>query len=138
MLAWLALVAGLVQVVDGRQTYNLIWSANLRLGLGVNWQQVTALNFALWKLIHVGVYFVLSLLLWRVFRGEAREAWRGDWARRTFLAGVALAALDEFHQHFQAKHAARLADVAWDALGVALALGFLYWRARRAGVSRGA
>lgn len=65
---------------------------------------------------HVFEYFVLGLLILRVFSGR-RGKWKWQWSLLA-VAGVAVWALgDEFHQSFVMSRTASLVDVAVDATG---------------------
>ena len=95
----------------------LVWAAviftfssipSLSSGLGV-WDTV------LRKCAHVTEYAILGGLLYRAFEREAPA----------LAAGIAYAATDEVHQHFVRGRHASPADVAIDAVGVAL--GMLVW-----------
>ena len=90
------------------------------------------LHVGLRKSAHIGEYFVFALLLWRALRREAAERWQTSWAAITIVLGVATAVLDELHQAHTRGRTGSVLDVGWDALGVALALVWLYWRQRRA------
>ncbi len=90
------------------------------------------LSFVIRKGAHMGVFFVLTALLYWGLREVGRPA-RGMWA-----AGLcaALAGLDEFHQTFVPGRSGRWQDVAIDTLGALcfLALAALVravWKKRR-------
>src|SRR5512132_1203725 len=82
---------------------------SLSSGLGA-WDTV------LRKGAHITEYAILGALLYRAFGREAPA----------LAAGIAYAATDELHQHFVSGRHASPADVAIDAVGVAL--GVLAWR----------
>jgi len=90
------------------------------------------LNLALWKAGHVAAYFVLSLLLWRLWRRGLENSWQWLWAFRTLVIGLLLAGLNELFQYFTPPRTARASDIALDAGGIVLALALLHRRARRA------
>lgn len=92
---------------------------------------VNAVDYALWKLGHVVVYFVLSLLLWRLWRRGSVTSWRWPWALATLAAGLLVGGLSELYQYFAPPRTARLSDIALDAAGIGLALVLLRRRARR-------
>ncbi|MGH9862518.1 MAG: VanZ family protein [Candidatus Acidiferrales bacterium] len=92
------------------------------------------LNLALWKLGHVAAYFVLSLLLWRLWRRGEEAFWRWSWALRTLAVGLIFAGLNELFQLFAPPRTARATDIALDAAGILLALALLRRQARRASV----
>ncbi len=87
---------------------------------------------ALRKSAHVFEYMIFALLVWRLLQREAAERWRKSWAVATAVLGLLLAGADELHQFYTRGREGSIVDVGWDALGVALALGFLYLRARPA------
>lgn len=89
------------------------------------------INGVVRKLAHLAEYVVLGWLLWRALAREAPARWQWGWVARTLALAAAFAGLDELHQHFEPGRGASLFDVGLDTLGVALALGVLYWRARR-------
>ena len=91
---------------------------DLNSGLG-NWDTVGR------KLLHMIEYGLLWFLWWRAF-GSGRA---GLAAAITLL----YAASDEYHQSFVDGRHGTPVDVAIDAAGVALAMLFVAWRARRPG-----
>lgn len=92
---------------------------------------LAAVHAVLRKSAHVFEYMIFALLVWRLLQREATERWRTSWAVATAALGLLLAGADELHQFYTRSRAGSIVDVGWDALGVALALGWLYWRARR-------
>jgi VanZ family protein len=92
---------------------------------------VRALNIAVRKFAHVTEYFILAVLVWRALRRGAAEAWRARWLVTTVSVCLVFAVADELHQSFEPGRGASIYDVGWDALGLALALAWLYLRARR-------
>jgi VanZ family protein len=91
VVAWAALIFGLSSI------------PSLSTGLGV-WDTI------LRKGAHTTEYAILGFLLVRALGRELPA----------FLAGVAYAATDEFHQHFVRGRHASPVDVAIDAAGVAI------------------
>ena len=89
------------------------------------------LNLVLWKLGHVAAYFVLSLLLWRLWRRGEEAFWRWSWALRTLAVGLIFAGLNELFQFFAPPRTARVTDIGLDAAGIVLALVLLHSKARR-------
>ena len=87
------------------------------------------------KLAHLTEYFILSLLLFRAFKGGSaeRHAWR--WALSSILVVILLAASDEFHQGFEVSRTASMIDVGIDTVGGILGQcarsGFHYVRVRK-------
>ena len=86
-------------------------------------------DFITKKAGHVTEYGVLAFLLWRAISGE-----RG-WPALSSFGGAFIFSLlygvsDEFHQTFVPGRTGRLTDVGFDALGVLLALGLIWWFSR--------
>ena len=131
---WVALVAllssNLVQVNDP-----LLFLMKLSRRLFPSFAEpglLNRLNLALWKAGHVVAYFVLSLLLWRLWQRGEKIAWRWLSAFRTLAVGLLLAGLNELFQVFAPPRTARATDIALDAVGIVLALLLLRRQARRA------
>jgi VanZ family protein len=81
---------------------------------------------------HVTEYFILGLLLFRVFRGESPQAWRLQWAISAVIGVVFYAVSDEFHQSFVAVRTASLVDVGIDSTGGILSqVAVMLWHLRR-------
>ena len=66
---------------------------------------------------HVTEYFILGVLLFRAFRGNAVERWQPRWAIYTIAVLVFYAATDEYHQSFVASRTASVVDVGIDSIG---------------------
>ena len=137
---WVVLVAllssNLIQINDP-----LVFLAKMARRLFPNFAEpglLNRLNLALWKAGHVAAYFVLSLLLWRLWRRGQENSWRWLWAFRTLAVGLLLAGLNEFFQYFAPPRTARATDIALDAGGIVLALALLHRRARRARAAKAA
>ncbi len=77
------------------------------------------------KLVHAGLFAVLSVLLVRVLVVEARPAWLA------LLLAVAFAAVTEVQQHFIPSRSMELGDFLADAGGAALGLAAFVAMARR-------
>ncbi|MFQ5777044.1 MAG: VanZ family protein [Terriglobia bacterium] len=99
---------------------------------GVSPATLQIINAVVRKLAHIAEYLVLGWLLWRALAREAARRWQWGWVAWTLALAAAFAGFDELHQHFEPGRGASLVDVGFDTLGAALALGVLYWRARRA------
>ncbi len=89
------------------------------------------------KCAHLAEYAILSLLLWRAFRGMptgAPRPWHWREAVWVVLLVMLYAASDEFHQIFVPSRYASVLDVLLDTTGGILALMFLWglgrWRER--------
>ncbi len=70
---------------------------------------------------HITEYFVLSLLLFRAFRGNSPVSWNWRWSFSALVVVVLWAVLDEFHQSFVPERTASKIDVAIDTAGGSLA-----------------
>ncbi len=73
------------------------------------------------KLAHLTEYFILSLLLFRAFKGESigDHGWR--WAFSSILVVAIFAMTDEFHQMFVSSRTPSIVDVGIDTIGGILA-----------------
>jgi VanZ family protein len=72
------------------------------------------------KAAHFVEYFLLSLLVLRSLRGEAR-GWNWKWALTAVLLCAGYAATDELHQAFVASRGAAMEDVLLDSTGALVA-----------------
>jgi VanZ family protein len=82
------------------------------------------------KLIHMGVYAVFGILLYRGIRRRSTGTWiAAGWL--TFGIGVVYGASDEFHQHFVPGRSMDIFDLIADAIGIACAIGFARYLERR-------
>ncbi|MCB0878502.1 MAG: VanZ family protein [Thermoleophilia bacterium] len=106
----------------------LIFAASSRPDLRVS--SVDTLDFILRKCAHMAVFGVLAILLARAMAGEWRR--RPVVLAAAWLAAVAYACSDEWHQTFVRGRVGHPSDVAIDALGALLALGSAAWLATRA------
>jgi VanZ family protein len=90
-------------------------------------------NFLARKLMHVLEYGVLTVLLFRAFRGVSPTRWRLSWCVYTFACVVAWSLLDETLQSATQTRSGTLEDSLLDSAGGLLALlGItLFYRLRR-------
>ena len=79
------------------------------------------IHMSLRKAAHVTEYFVLSLLLFRAFRGGSGAPWNWRWSFFSLLGVVLWAAVDELHQSFVPARTASIVDVGIDMAGGLLA-----------------
>jgi len=70
---------------------------------------------------HITEYFILSLLLFRAFRGKSPSSWNWRWSFSALIIVVLWAGLDEFHQSFVPARSASAVDVGIDTAGGSLA-----------------
>ena len=73
------------------------------------------------KLIHIGEFGLLGILMCRALTAQLTTWPRSRIALLSLLAAICYGASDEFHQLFVPARAAELADLAADSLGVTLA-----------------
>jgi len=133
VLLWLLLMAVFsTEQFSGGFTFRVLSAVAHLFYPDVSEQFLRWLHALLRKSAHIGEYFVFALLLWRALRREAAARWRGSWAVITAALGVLLAGADELHQARTPGRTGSVVDVGWDLLGVALALLWIYWHARRA------
>ena len=133
LLLWASLIALLsMGLFRGGLTERLLATVALFLYADISPATLAAVHAVLRKSAHVSEYMIFALLVWRLLQREAAERWRTSWAVATAALGLLLAGADELHQFYTRSRAGSIVDVGWDALGVALALGFLYLRARPA------
>jgi hypothetical protein len=98
-----------------------------------SWQTIFLLYDGIRKAAHLGEYFILSALVFRGMRGEAR-GWKLSWSMWTVALVVAYSALDEVHQAFVPSRTGSAVDVLIDALGAIAAQVLLcaYYRRKNA------
>ena len=96
-------------------------------------QEVVFINALIRKAAHVTEYFVLGLLLFRMFRGSSVSSWKWRWSFFAVIAVTLWAASDEFHQSFVSSRTASAVDVAIDTAGGVLAqfVAVLWHRGRK-------
>jgi len=132
LVLWLLVMALLsTEQLGASFTYRVLSAVVQFFYAEVSVETLRWLHAGLRKSAHVVEYFIFAWLLWRALRREAAERWRTSWAVATAALGPLVAAADELHQYYTRGRAGSVEDVGWDALGVALALGWLYWRAYR-------
>ncbi len=95
--------------------------------------QLVVVHGIIRKMAHLTEYFVLSLLLFRAFRGDSQERHGWKWGLYSVLAVAAFAAGDEYHQTFVATRGPSIIDVGIDTIGgiVAQCVRGLWQKIRR-------
>jgi len=83
-------------------------------------QNPVIIEFLLRKTAHVIYFFIITLVLFILISQYVKSPWRSLFF--AFLAGTALAFLDEFHQGFVDQRYSSIIDVAFDLVGVSLAV----------------
>ena len=83
-------------------------------------------DFTIKKAGHLTEYGVLGFLLWRAIAKDRSSPAPVSFGG-AFIISVLYAASDEFHQTFVPGRKGSVSDVGWDALGVLLALGLIWW-----------
>lgn len=81
---------------------------------------ILGIHDAIRKASHFLEYFILSLLVFRGFRGP-EQGWRLPWTFWTLALVVGYSALDEVHQAFVPSRTGSPIDVMIDAIGTSLA-----------------
>ncbi len=99
-------------------------------------QQLDLVHAVIRKAGHLTEYFILSLLLFRAFRGGAVTPWKLNWSLSASIIAVLWAACDEFHQSFVPTRTASIGDVGIDGAGgiiaqCLIALWYRYGKRRR-------
>jgi VanZ family protein len=107
-------------------------------GLSLTDEAIATLHFLIRKLAHFSAYAVLGTLLWRAFRGEARESWRWRWGIGAFLAAAAYALFDEYHQSLTRTRTPSIVDSLIDMFGSLAALAGVWASSRFQRVRGGA
>lgn len=87
---------------------------------GLSAQELQFWHGAIRKSAHVGGYFILALLAYRVFAREMSDLVAAKLRTAVFVLLVALA--DEFHQSLTVSRGASIVDVGYDCLGAVGAL----------------
>ena len=82
---------------------------------------LVAANLTIRKLAHLTEYGILAWLLYRA-RGDTERVWDSHWARFALVGVLAVAVIDEVHQHFVPSRVGSPVDVAIDVLGAIVAL----------------
>lgn len=86
------------------------------------------------KLIHMGVFAVLSFLVYRAFRLKRRSAPISTAVWVTLVICAVYGALDEFHQLYVPGRSCDVYDLIADVLGAGLVLAVAFlWERRRSG-----
>jgi VanZ family protein len=83
-------------------------------------QNPVIIEFLLRKTAHVFVFFVITIVLFLLFSQYLKSAWWSVFL--AFLAGSALAVLDEIHQGFVAGRVYSVVDIVIDIAGVTMAV----------------
>lgn len=94
-------------------------------------EELAAAQFLIRKLGHVAEYAVLAVLLRRGFGASLGPVRSPRVLACAWLAAVAYAVTDEWHQSFVSTRTASAGDVAIDAAGAALGLVLARWAVRR-------
>lgn len=84
-------------------------------------QELISVHVLIRKAAHLMEYFVLGLLLFRMFRGNSPFPWKWQWSFFAVIGVAFWAAGDEFHQSFVSGRTASAIDMGIDTLGGILA-----------------
>jgi VanZ family protein len=124
LLFWLAVMFfGSTDLMSAAHTSRFIVPFLLWLKPGISPEALASINFIFRKCAHVAEHAILALLLLRV----AIYATNRNWPLPLIYAGVwlaclAVAATDEFHQTFVASRSASTRDIMIDSAGAILGL----------------
>ncbi len=132
---WVLLLLGLIWVLStlsfSADSTSRVFIPSLRkLVPGLTGPELELAHYLVRKLAHVGVYFLLSLILLRAFQ-RGRLGWQFTSALATMGLVVLIAFLDELHQWFVPGRGSSFKDVILDSLAAALAQVLVWLRARR-------
>ena len=95
-------------------------------------QELDLINAIIRKSGHVTEHFILSLLLFRAFRGGSIGSWNWRWSFFAVILVALWAAGDEFHQSFVPTRTASVVDVVIDIAGGVLAqFAIIFWHRYR-------
>jgi len=104
--------------------------------LRISPQTLSMLNVILRKVAHFCEYAVLSLLLYRCFRGPAWLQWEPRLAGWCIVIALAYGLTDELHQVFVQGRRASLCDCGLDTAGALAAMLAIQVRSRFVGARR--
>lgn len=79
--------------------------------------RIVAAHMKVREIAHFGEYMILSVLLFRAFRGENPETWQWNWMLLALAVLAGYAFLDELHQRWEAGRTGRLKHVWIDLVG---------------------
>lgn len=74
------------------------------------------------KLLHIGVFFVFTVLVYRAIRFQKNDSSPEHFVRATLLISVGYGAFDELHQYFVPGRAPDPFDILADIIGVGIGL----------------
>lgn len=136
-VVWLAIIAvESTDLMSSEHTSRFLYPL-ARWLFGITEVQFVPFHAVLRKLGHVFGYGVLSLLLYRAWRGTiavvGRPKWSIQWSRLAILMTAFVASLDEWHQSYLPSRTGTVHDVFLDtAAALAAQLGlYLFFRRRR-------
>jgi VanZ family protein len=129
VLSWMALIFWLsTDSFSSENTSSIIRPIIQFLLPGITPAALDMIHAVIRKCAHITEYFILGLLLFRAFQGEAKEKKPWHWAGLSLMVIILYAAGDEFHQSFTGTRSASLIDVGLDTIGGLLAqLSCITW-----------
>lgn len=131
-LAWMAMIFYFsTDTFSGEYTGSYLESILSFFDIHLNPPALDRIHFLIRKAAHFTEYGILAALLFRAFRGRARDLWRQSWFIGTLIILVSYALLDEFHQTFTATRYGSLIDSAIDVTGGLVILGLIRLYAKR-------
>lgn len=131
-LAWMAMIFYFsTDTFSGEYTGSYLESILSFFDIHLNPPALDRIHFLIRKAAHFTEYGILAALLFRAFRGRARDLWRQSWFIGTLIILVSYALLDEFHQTYTATRYGSLIDSAIDVTGGLVILGLIRLYAKR-------
>ncbi len=133
VILWLAFIFWMSTGTFSSENSSRVIEPVLRfLAPEISSQAVELIHGMVRKAGHIIEYFVLSLLLFRAFRGPSDKPWKWTWASFAIIGTVLWALSDEYHQSFVPTRTDSFTDVGFDAAGGILAqLASALWFNRR-------
>lgn len=134
-IVWVALVATFSSsALGGAHTSTWMQKVLEIIGVNLTWPQFVVLHHLIRKSAHFTSYGILSVLLFRAFRGTGnpRRRWRMTWALPALSIAFLVASSDEIHQSFTPGREGMWQDVALDMMGATFAqIAIVVWSSHR-------
>ncbi len=130
VILWMSIIMWMsTETFSSENTASVIGSLLRLLVPRISPQEIDLIHALMRKLSHVAEYFVLSLLLFRAFRGDSAASWYWRWSFFALVVVILWASLDEFHQSLVPTRTASMTDVGIDTAGGGIAqLLTILWR----------
>jgi VanZ family protein len=105
------------ETFSSQNTFSLVERVLRFLFSEISSQEMSLIHALIRKSGHFIEYFILSLLLFRAFRGRSIGSWNWRWPLFAIILVVLWAASDEFHQSFVPTRTASVVDLLVDTAG---------------------